>query len=114
MRIEPTLLNRRDLLTGQRWPVSNPAAHFISSAVVTVLPSCAEDVVLWLSGLVGVEVHARQGSKIVVTIEGASSGFLGERLTGIALFDGVISANMVYEHMDSAEGCDDDPPADAP
>src|SRR5262245_3605091 len=111
---EPASLNRRTFLTGHGWPSPNTGDHHISSAVVTVLPSCASDVGMRLRGLDGVEVHAAQGSKIVITIEGAHSGVLGERLVEITLLDGVISANMVCEYMDNAEGCDDDPSADPP
>jgi nitrate reductase NapD len=51
----------------------------------------------------GVEVHASDGSRIVITIEGASSGMLGETLTRISMVDGVISANMVFEHIEQWE-----------
>jgi nitrate reductase NapD len=53
--------------------------------------------------LPGVEVHASDGSRIVITIEGPNSGMLGETLTTISLMDGVIAANMVFEHIDQAE-----------
>lgn len=48
----------------------------------------------------GVEVHAGEGSRLVVTIEGPTSGMLGETLTRMSLIDGVISANMVFEHIE--------------
>ena len=48
----------------------------------------------------GVEIHVHEGSRIVITIEGPSSGRLGEILTSISVLDGVISASMVFEHVE--------------
>lgn len=79
------------------------AVHHISSAVVSVRPGNLQDVLRKLSKLDGVEVYATGDSKIVVVIEGSNTGALGDRLTRIALLDGVISANMVYEHIDKQE-----------
>lgn len=56
-----------------------------------------------LAKIAGVEVHASEGSRIVLTIEGTSSGSLGETLVRISAMDGVISANMVFEHIDDSE-----------
>ncbi|MGB3390963.1 MAG: chaperone NapD [Pseudaminobacter sp.] len=97
-------MTRRDFLTGQSLADGVPAWQHISSAVVSVLPRRADEVVERLAGMDGVEVHATQASKIVVTIEGPDSGALGERLTQITLLDGVIAANLVFEHIYSDEG----------
>ena len=80
-----------------------PRYHHISSAVVSVLPAMADDVVAQLSAMRDVEVHAHEGGKIVVVIEGASTGAMGDRLTRIALLDGVVAANMVFEHIEAEE-----------
>jgi len=74
--------------------------HIISSAVVTVKPGHFDAVVAALGGLPLTEVKAAQGNKIVVVLEGATRGEVGGRLTHIALIDGVISANMVFEHVE--------------
>jgi nitrate reductase NapD len=50
-----------------------------------------------LSAIPGVEVHHRTPSKIVIVLEGPESGVLGGRLAEIAGFEGVLSANMVFE-----------------
>ena len=97
MRDSPKI-NRRSLLGG-----GIPARHHISSAVVVALPARREEVGRRLAAMQGVEVHAGDGSRIVVTIEGPSSGMLGETLTNISLMDGVISANMVFEHIEQWE-----------
>lgn len=78
--------------------------HHISSAVVSVLPTRGDDVAAQLSAMRDVEVYAHEGGKIVVVIEGTSTGAMGDYLTQIALLDGVIAANMVFEHIESEEG----------
>lgn len=89
---------RRSFITGA------PAArHHISSAVVMAFPERREDLARQLSGIAGVEVHAGEGSRLVITIEGTSSGALGETLIQISIMDGVISANMVFEHIEQVE-----------
>jgi nitrate reductase NapD len=92
-------INRRELLTA-----SPRARHHISSAVVVALPARRESLVAKLATMQGVEVHAREGSRIVITIEGPTSGMLGETLAHISTLEGVISANMVFEHIDEHEG----------
>jgi nitrate reductase NapD len=91
-------LTRRGLLTagaGDR--------HHISSAVVLALPDRREDVSVRLAAMRGVEVHASEGSRVVITIEGPTSGILGETLTTISVMDGVLAANMVFEHAEDQE-----------
>ena len=63
----------------------SPLRHHISSAVVVALPARREEVRRRLRGMPGVEVHAGEGSRIVVTIEGPSSGMLGETLDRISI-----------------------------
>ena len=63
----------------------------------------ADAVLAQLSAMQDVEVHGHEGGKIVVVIEGASTGAMGDRLTRIALLDGVIAANMVFEHIEQEE-----------
>ncbi|MEP9390206.1 chaperone NapD [Mesorhizobium sp. KR9-304] len=91
-------MTRRDLLT-----VASPPRHHISSAVVIALPARREEIVGLLAGLRGVEIHAAEGSRIVLTIEGPTSGVLGETLAMISVMDGVLAANMVFEHVEEAE-----------
>jgi periplasmic nitrate reductase NapD len=93
--VADTSPTRRDLLAGQL-----AATVHISSAVVTVLPPRREEVLARLATMDGVEVHHQSASKIVIVLEGPHSGVLGARLTEIALLDGVISANMVFEQVE--------------
>lgn len=78
--------------------------HHISSAVVMCRPEQAETVSAALAIMEGVEIHGRQAGRIVVVLEGASAGELGGRLTEIAAIEGVIAANMVFEHIEELEG----------
>ena len=71
----------------------------ISSAVVSVLPDRLDSVAATLAGLADVEVHAAEGRKIVIVLE-APRGAAGNRLVEISLLDGVVSANMVFEHSE--------------
>lgn len=90
----PRDLSRRSFLSGQV-----PSVH-ISSAVVSVLPAHCENVVRLLSQMTNVEVHHQTATKIVIVLEGPESGVLGARLAEIAMIDGVLSANMVFEQIE--------------
>ena len=74
----------------------------ISSAVVSVLPKHREEVLRMLATLPEVETHQSNASKIVIVMEAAKSGILGSRLAEIACWEGVLSANMVFEQVESS------------
>jgi nitrate reductase NapD len=76
---------------------ADDAMLHISSAVVTVLPAHRETVLRRLSSSPGIEVHHAQAFKIVVVLEATDAGEIGCRLAEIATWDGVLSANMVFE-----------------
>ena len=97
MRDSPRMTRRSVLTCGYQ------SRHHVSSAVIVALPARREEIGRSVAALPGVEVHASEGSRIVVTIEGPSSGFLGETLLDISRMDGVISANMVFEHAEQQE-----------
>ncbi len=93
-------LSRRTFLSGQ---LQTPVVH-ISSAVISVLPKHLANVEKLLSVLPEVEVHHRNASKIVIVLEGPDSGALGARLAEISGWEGVLSANMVFEQIDETPG----------
>jgi periplasmic nitrate reductase NapD len=72
----------------------------ISSAVVSVLPKNRDEVLRMLATLPGVETHQSNASKIVIVMEAAESGIMGGRLAEIASWQGVLSANMVFEQVE--------------
>ena len=77
--------------------------HHVSSALVSVRPENAEAVAVAIGMLENTEVAACEAGRIVVVMEGASTRELGDRLTTIAVMDGVIAANMVFEHAEELE-----------
>jgi len=76
------------------------ATIHISSAVVSVLPHHRDEVLRRLAAMPGVETHQRNASKVVIVMEAIESGILGGRLAEIATWQGVLSANMVFEQAD--------------
>jgi len=74
--------------------------HIVSSVVVSVMPGRLEDVASALAALQDTEIGATGANKIIVLLEGRTRGEVGARLADIALMDGVITANMVFEHGD--------------
>lgn len=76
------------------------ATIHISSAVVSVLPEHRDPVLRRLAATPGVETHQHTASKIVIVMEATESGILGGRLAEIAAWQGVLSANMVFEQAD--------------
>ncbi|MEK1929829.1 MAG: chaperone NapD [Pararhizobium sp.] len=91
----------------------SPLTYHISSAVIATLPAATDDVLAELAGMENVEVHGHAGGKIVIVIEGTSTGMLGDTLSKISLLDGVIAANMVFEHVETEEAQSDDRRTDA-
>lgn len=80
--------------------MTDEATIHISSAVVSVLPKHRDEVLQALAALPDVEVHQRDARKIVIVMEAAESGILGGRLAEIACWQGVLSANMVFEQVE--------------
>ncbi|KRR17239.1 hypothetical protein CQ14_12695 [Bradyrhizobium lablabi] len=80
--------------------MTGEATIHISSAVVSVLPKHRDDVLQALAALPDVEIHQRDDRKIVIVMEAAESGILGGRLAEIACWQGVLSANMVFEQVE--------------
>ncbi|WP_353184142.1 chaperone NapD [Bosea sp. (in: a-proteobacteria)] len=84
-----------------------PRFHHISSAVVSALPAQVEAVLARIGEMPDTEIHRVENGKIVVVLEGASTGVIGDRLAAIGLIDGVLSANMVFEQIEDRETLDD-------
>jgi nitrate reductase NapD len=80
--------------------MTQEATVHISSAVVSVLPHRRDEVLHLLATLPDVEIHYANASKIVIVMEAAESGILGGRLAEITSWQGVLSANMVFEQVD--------------
>jgi periplasmic nitrate reductase NapD len=76
------------------------ATIHISSAVVSVLPEWRDRILNALAGLPDIEIHQHDNRKIVIVMEAAESGIIGGRLAEIACWQGVLSANMVFEQVE--------------
>lgn len=76
------------------------ATIHISSAVVSVLPQWRDEVLNALAALPDIEIHQHDARKIVIVMEAAESGIIGGRLAEIACWQGVLSANMVFEQVE--------------
>lgn len=81
-----------------------PERWHVSSAVVNVIDTHLDAVEDALLDMEGVEIHGGDSTRVIITIEGYSTGQLGDCLTRINLMPGVLAANMVFEHAeDEAE-----------
>jgi nitrate reductase NapD len=79
----------------------------VSSAVIATRFEFTQAVLAQLEDVEGLEVHGHDRGKIVVVIEGPSTGFLGEVLSRVSLIDGVIAANMVFEQVTEEKHVED-------
>ncbi|MAY88962.1 MAG: hypothetical protein CML02_19845 [Pseudooceanicola sp.] len=80
-----------------------PERWHVSSAVVSVSDTHRDAVADCLMSLEGVEIHGGDATRLIITIEGGSTGQLGDRLTEINLMPGVLVANMVFEHAEEPD-----------
>ena len=76
----------------------------ISSLLVHARPAALERVRAAIDALEGAQVHgASPEGKIVVTLEGASEGFVTDRLAAIRDLPGVLSAVLVFHQVEPLE-----------
>ena len=54
-----------------------------------------------LRAMPGVELHANQGGRMVVTVEGTEYGHCADMITELATLDGVASSSLVYHQIDN-------------
>jgi nitrate reductase NapD len=90
------VIDRRQLLSGRL----KPRTRHISSALVLTFPERREEVARRISEMPDTEVHGIESGKIVIVLEGADAGEIGERMIAISLMDGVLAANLVFEQVD--------------
>jgi periplasmic nitrate reductase NapD len=79
----------------------NPERYHVSSAVILTSPAAADRLLVALAEMPNVEVHAAEKGKIVIVIEGKSSGEMGATLAAISGLPDVMAANMVFEHAEN-------------
>ena len=92
--------DRRSFLKGR----IAPRITHISSAVISTFPDRADALVARLEKLPDTEVRHVQNGKIVIVMEAFDSGEIGSRLATITTWDGVLTANLVFEQtLDEGE-----------
>jgi len=76
----------------------------ISSLVVHGLPQRVPTIRTAIANIAGAEIAIAEATgKMIVTLETDSQGAVADTLTKISLIDGVMSATLVFHHVDDAE-----------
>ena len=78
--------------------------YHVCGILLMTRPELVPQVALELQGLDGVELHAQEGGRLVVTIEGASYAHCAERLNHLASLPGVAASSLVYHQVDNDTG----------
>jgi nitrate reductase NapD len=63
----------------------------------------ANDVRNSLLAIPGVEIHAADAGRMVVTVEDESYGQVADNISSIHKLDGVVSASLVYQYSDQQD-----------
>jgi len=79
---------------------SGRSEHHLASLLLHVRPDRRTAVRATVAAMPGVEIHLEQQGKMVVTVEGPHEGWIADRMTSLHLLDGVLSAVMVFHHLD--------------
>ena len=78
----------------------------ISGVLVYAAPKQADSVSKQLSAIEGVEVHAVENGKLVVTVENKNINALADQVMQFQEMQGVMSVAMVYQHNEDDESLD--------
>lgn len=78
------------------------AEWHIASILLHLLPERRESVRAAVAAMAGVEIHAEEAGKMIVTVEAPNEGPIADRMTAMHLLDGVMSAVMVFHHVEPA------------
>lgn len=90
--MQPDTLNRGSM----------PAEWHIASILVHLRPERREAVRAAVAAMAGVEIHADEAGKMIVTVEAPNEGRIADRMTAMHLLDGVMSAVLVFHHVEPA------------
>ena len=78
------------------------AEFHIISILIRAWPACAQAVADRIAATPGLEVHAVQDGKIVLTLEAASEHRIVDTIDQLQRLDGVLAANLVFHHVEPA------------
>jgi len=72
----------------------------ICGMVVRSRDNRTDDVRASLLAIPGVEIHAAETGRMVVTVEDESYSKVADNINNIQFIDGVVSASLVYQYSD--------------
>jgi len=75
----------------------------ISGVLVHTRPDLSVSISQDLNSIDGVEVHANDNGRLVVTVENDMTHSMADRVTEIQLMNGVLSAAVIYHHNEAME-----------
>jgi nitrate reductase NapD len=73
----------------------------VCGVLVMARPDSALQVQAVLSAMQGVEVHANNNGKLVVTVEGPNNRDFANRIQGFSDIRGVLSTSLVYHEIET-------------
>jgi nitrate reductase NapD len=77
--------------------------YCISSAVVIVLSNRIAEIRAAIAQMANTEISAVENGRLVIVMEGATADDLASRLIAISNIEGVVAANMVFEHIEEEQ-----------
>lgn len=77
------------------------SAYHVCGVLLMARPEHIPDVEQALQALPGVELHARDGGRLVVTVEGEAYRDCAETMNELALLSGVAASSLVYHQIDT-------------
>ena len=75
--------------------------YHVCGVLLMSRPEQAAGVAQTLHSLHGVELHANDGGRMVVTVEGAGYAECADMISQLATLDGVASSSLVYHQIDT-------------
>lgn len=75
--------------------------YHVCGVLLMSRPEQAAKVAQALQGKAGVELHASDGGRMVVTVEGTDYGHCADMISELATLDGVASSSLVYHQIDT-------------
>lgn len=76
--------------------------YHVCGLLLMARPEHVPDVEKALHDIDGVELHANDGGRMVVTVEGAAYGHCADIMNQLATMSGVASSSLVYHQIDKA------------
>ncbi len=73
----------------------------VCGVLVMVAPKSSQDVEATLNNMDGVEVHANEEGKLVVTVEGPNNRDFANRIADFSNIKGVLSTSLVYHEIET-------------